>query len=259
VGALRLISDAAPVEPTLDAAISRALMLRVAAGELPDTLRISRPGPSVAFGRRDQIGPGYADAVAAARTGGFEATERLAGGRAAVFHQDTIHFSHSIHEPDPRKHVTQRFDETAALIAEACRQLGVAAHVGEVEGEYCPGAHSVNARHQAKLMGVGQRVIQNGASIGGVLVVDGADRIRAILGPVYAALDLSWRPDTTGSLVDEVSSITWDQAVDAVVTAYRSRYELEPALLDEDALALARTLQPEHLSPATADARAADS
>ena len=34
-------------------AISRALMTRVAAGELPDTLRISRPAASVAFGKRD--------------------------------------------------------------------------------------------------------------------------------------------------------------------------------------------------------------
>jgi octanoyl-[GcvH]:protein N-octanoyltransferase len=249
VSALHLIVDPSPVEPALDAAISRALMLRVAAGDLADTLRISRPGASVAFGKRDQISSGYADAVEAARAGGFEATERLAGGRAAVFHEGTIHFSHSLHDPDPRKHVTDRFEETAALVAEAFRGLGVDAHVGEIDGEYCPGEHSVNARGRTKLMGVGQRVVHHGANIGGVIVVTGADRIKQVLAPVYAALDLSWRPDTTGSLADEVPSITWEGATGALLDAYAKRYTLEPAELDPDTLALARTLQPEHLSP----------
>ena len=70
-------------------------MLRVAAGELPETLRIARPGPIVAFGKRDVVTAGYPDAVRAARAGGFEAVEGLAGGRAAVFHEDTIAFAHA--------------------------------------------------------------------------------------------------------------------------------------------------------------------
>ena len=43
MAALRLISGSEATDPALDAAISHALMLRVVAGELPDTLRISRP------------------------------------------------------------------------------------------------------------------------------------------------------------------------------------------------------------------------
>ena len=77
-------------------------MLRVAAGELPETLRLARPGAIVAFGKRDVVSPGYADAVQAARAGGFEAIERLAGGRAAVFHEGTIAFAHAIPDADPR-------------------------------------------------------------------------------------------------------------------------------------------------------------
>ena len=38
-------------------------------------------------------------------------------------------------------------------------RLGVDARVGEVPGEYCPGAFSVNARGRIKLAGVGQRLI----------------------------------------------------------------------------------------------------
>lgn len=229
-------------------AISRALMLRVAAGELPDTLRISRPGASVAFGKRDVIGPGYAAAVGAARGAGYEAVERLAGGRASVFHDQTIHFGHSIHHADPRVGVTQRFERTAALVARAFRSLGIDAHVGEVEGEYCPGKHSVNARHETKLMGLGQRVVQHGAHVGGVVVVGGADRIRTVLAPVYAALELDWRPETAGSLTEEDGAIAWEQAKAAIEIEYGAAYDVEPAELDGDTIVLAERLAPEHAS-----------
>jgi octanoyl-[GcvH]:protein N-octanoyltransferase len=249
VAPLRLVSDPASVEPALDAAISRALMLRVASGELPDTLRVSRPGPSVAFGKRDQISAGYADAVAAARAHGFEATERLAGGRAAAFHEGTIHLGHSLHDSDPRRRVTERFEATADLIADALRDLGVEAHVGEVEGEYCPGRHSVNARRATKLAGVGQRVIRDGAHVGGVVVVDGADRIVEVLDPVYSALDLRWRPEATGSVASEGEDLGWEDVRAAIERRYAERYDLLAVDLDDETLALARTLQPEHLGP----------
>jgi octanoyl-[GcvH]:protein N-octanoyltransferase len=231
-------------------AISRALMTRVAAGELPDTLRISRPAASVAFGKRDVVGAGYSAAVAAAHAGGYEAVERVAGGRASVFHDQTIHVGHSVHHADPRVEVTRRFERTAELLTGALRGLGVDAHVGEVEGEYCPGRHSVNARHEAKLAGLGQRVIQRGAHVGAVVVVDGADRIRTVLEPVYDALELDWRPETTGSLADEDPAITWERARKAIGAEYSSAYDLEPAELDDDTLALAERLAPEHVSSA---------
>jgi len=68
---LRLLTESFPEDAALDPAVSRALMLRVAAGELPATLRISRPAAIVAFGKRDAVSPGYRDAVRAARSGGF--------------------------------------------------------------------------------------------------------------------------------------------------------------------------------------------
>lgn len=229
-------------------AISRALMMRVASGELPETLRISRPAASVAFGKRDVIGAGYGAAVAAARAEGYEAVERVAGGRASVFHDQTIHVGHSIPDPDPRVGVTQRFERTAELLARAFCALGVDAHVGEVEGEYCPGEHSVNARRETKLVGLGQRVIDRGAHVGAVVVVDGADRVRTILAPVYAALELDWRPETTGSLADEDRTIGWERARTAIEGEYSKAYDLEPAELDDDTLTLAERLAPEHVS-----------
>jgi lipoate-protein ligase A len=246
---VQLIVESELVDSALDAAVSRALMLRVAGGELPETLRISRPGPTVAFGKRDVVSEGYGAAVQVARSEGFEATERLAGGRAAVFHEQTLHFGHAVRDAEPRLRVTRRFEETANLVARAFTRLGVDARVGEIEGEYCPGEHSVNARGETKLMGLGQRVIKDGAYVGGVVVVAGADRVRDVLVPVYDALGLDWRPETTGSLVDEVPDLRWDDARAAIETEYAALYELEPVELDAETLALARRLAPEHLSP----------
>jgi octanoyl-[GcvH]:protein N-octanoyltransferase len=202
----------------------------------------------VAFGKRDVVSESYAAAVGAARGAGFEAVERLAGGRAAVFHEQTLHFGQAIHDADPRAGVTRRFEQTAELIAGAFGKLGVDARVGEVEGEYCPGEHSVNARGETKLMGLGQRVIKDGAYLGGVVVVAGAERIRDVLVPVYDALGLEWLPETTGSLVDERPGIGWDDVWGAIEAGYAERYELEPAELDGETLELARRLAPEHRS-----------
>lgn len=246
---LRLVTASFPQDPALDTALSRALMLRVAAGELPETLRVARPGAIVAFGKRDVVAAGYREAVRAAREGGYEAIERLAGGRAAVFHEGTIAFAHAVADADPRPRVTERFERTAELIAAALQRLGVDARIGEVAGEYCPGAHSVSAGGERKLMGVGQRLVAGGAHVGGVVVVSGARGVRDILIPVYAALGLGWRPETTGSVDQEAPGATWEEVAGALLAEYGERYELEPAGLDEDTLALAMRLAPEHLSP----------
>ena len=229
--------------------MSRALLERVAAGELPETLRLARPGAMVAFGKLDVVGPGYRDAVRAARAGGFEAIERLAGGRAAVFHEGTVAFSHAIPDRDPRPGVRPRFDAIADRVARALMSLGVDARVGEVPGEYCPGSHSVNAGGRTKLMGVGQRLISGGAHVGGVIVVTGADRVRDILLPVYEAMGLDWRPEATGAVADEVPGVTVADVIAALRESFAGEYSLEESHLDEETLEVARRLVPEHLSP----------
>jgi lipoate-protein ligase A len=251
VARLRLLTHSLPDDPALDTAVSSALMLRVAAGDLPETLRIARPGSIVAFGKRDVVDAGYPSAVRAARDEGFEAIERLAGGRAAVFHHDTIAFAHAVPEADPRGGITRRFDATAALVAAALGRLGIDARVGEVDGEYCPGEHSVSVAGIRKLMGVGQRLVAGGVHMGGVIVVGGADRVRDVLVPVYEALRLDWRPETTGSVADEAPGTSWDDVVEALLSEYENRYELEPVPLDLETLDLARRLAPDHLSPVT--------
>jgi octanoyl-[GcvH]:protein N-octanoyltransferase len=181
---LRVLDDCFPDDPALDAAVSRAVMHRVAQGELPETLRLARPAAVVAFAKRDALSPAYPQAVAAARAGGFGAILRLAGGRAAVFHEGTLELAHAVPDPDPKPGIHKRFEATATLIARALRALGVDSQVGEVPGEYCPGRWSVNAAGARKLAGTGQRVVAGGSHTGAVIVVDGAERVRSVLEPV---------------------------------------------------------------------------
>jgi octanoyl-[GcvH]:protein N-octanoyltransferase len=221
-------------------------MFRVAARELPETLRIAHPGTTVAFAKRDAVAPGYEAAVRAARERGFEATLRLAGGRAAIFHEGTMEIGHAVPDDEPRARIHERFERTAGRLARALARLGVDARVGEVAGEYCPGRYSVNARGAVKLAGIGQRVVGGGSHTGVVLVIDGEDRINAVLEPVYSELALDWAPAATGSVRAEAPSADWDSVSEALVTEYAREYDLTEDEVDADTLALARSLAPEH-------------
>jgi lipoate-protein ligase A len=232
---LRLIRHSFPDQPELSTEISRTILRRVAAGELPPTIRIHRPGREVAFGRQDIASPGYQAAADAARAAGFAAVERLAGGRAAVFHEGTIAIARAYRDPQPPQRTYARFEEMAELIADALRKLGVDARVGEVPGEYCPGAYSVNARGATKLAGIGQRMIRGGAHMGGVVVVSGGDEIARVLEPVYRALELDWDPSTSGSAAEELGrEVDVDEIEETVIAELAKRYELVDGELDEE-------------------------
>jgi lipoate-protein ligase A len=247
-----------PEPDEMDTAVSHATLRLVARGEIPETLRLHRPAAVVAFGPRDRVATGFGRAVAAARALGFGAIERLAGGRAAVFHQGTLAFSWAIPDPSPRRGIRPRFEETAGILAEAFRSLGVDARVGEVPGEYCPGEHSVNARGKTKLMGVGQRVVAGAAHVGGVVVVTGGNRIREVLLPVYEALELEWDPATVGSVEDEAPGTTWDEVEAAILDTFAARFDLEDGDLTEETLALARELAPRHAVGTPGPVRSSD-
>jgi lipoate-protein ligase A len=199
---------------------------QVASGAATETFRLYRPDDVLAFSGIDASGPGFDAAVAAARAAGFAPALRLAGGRAAVFHTETLAFAWTIPTVESREGIHARFAETSELIAAALNRLGVDARIGEVAGEYCPGEYSVNARGARKLMGVGQRVIRGAAHVGGVLVAQGGQRVRAVLEPVYAAMGVDWNPATTGSVEDEVDGATCDVVADALLDELRSRFEI---------------------------------
>jgi octanoyl-[GcvH]:protein N-octanoyltransferase len=247
VEALRLITDSLPDEPALDTAVARATLERVAAGALPETLRLARPGRMVAFGKQDAVSPRYPEAVRVARQAGFEAVLRLGGGRAAAFHEGTVSLAHATPEDDPRPGIHERFERSAELVAAALRRLGVDARVGEVAGEYCPGGYSVNAGGRTKLAGLGQRLIAGGAHVGALIVVEGPDLLRTTLVPVYEALELDWDPATVGAVSDEVPGVTLEDVLEALRQTYAGG--AVGATLDSETVALARRLAPEHRAP----------
>lgn len=241
---LNLIRRSFPDEPELGTSVSRAIMLRVAAGELPPTVRIHRPGREVAFGRQDVAAPGYAAAAEAAIDRGFAPVERLAGGRAAVFHEGTIAFTRAYPDPHPPKRTYERFEEVATLVRDALARIGVNdVRVGEVPGEYCPGAFSVNARGRRKLAGIGQRMIKGSAHVGGVVVASDAEAIRDVLVPVYEALELAWDPGTTGSAAAELGrKVDPDEMIEAIVAELAAAHDLYEVDVDAETLALAQRL-----------------
>jgi octanoyl-[GcvH]:protein N-octanoyltransferase len=236
-----------PGRPAFGTAVSRAILIRVAAGELPAMIRLHRPGPILAFSRQDRASRGFAAAVRAAGERGFEPVLRLAGGRAAVFHEQTLACSWAVPDSRPAARTTQRFREMAGVLAGALGGLGIDARVGEVPGEYCPGEWSVNARGRTKLVGIGQRLIAGAAHRGAVIVVGGSERIRGVLVPVYDALGLAWDPATAGSIEDELGEVGLDAVEQAIMAELGRRYELrDDEGLDETTLALAARLEPEH-------------
>jgi lipoate-protein ligase A len=243
---IRLVRQEFAAEPTVDTAVSRALLLRASDGHVAETFRIHVPGRIVAFGKRDALDPGYAAAVAAAGGMGFASVERLAGGRAAVFTEHTLAFSWTIPEGDPRSGIYARFQTLAGLMVGAFRRLGVESRVGEIPGEYCPGDYSVHHAGRIKLMGVGQRLARHAAHVGGVVVVAHGDLIRDVLVPVYAALGLDWDPATAGALTDVVPGLTLDAVTAALVAELETHATLVDDTIDEPTLTLARALAPDH-------------
>jgi len=246
ISTIRLVTDSFTRRPTLDTAVSRALLQQVSDGTEPETLRFYRPGTLVAFGPQDTRSPGYRQAVDAARAGGFEAGQRLVGGRAAVYHEETIAFAWAVPSPTPNADIQARFQHIAEIMVSAFHRLGIDALIGEVPGEYCPGQFSVNTRGKKKLMGVGQRLVSRAAHIGGVVVAGGSTRIRDILLPVYNALGIAWDPDSVGSLEDEMAGVRYEDAQRAVVDEFASRYELVNASVSKDTLTLAEAVEPSY-------------
>jgi lipoate-protein ligase A len=237
----RLVRESFPSDPALEAAVAVALLGRAAeAGEA--TLRLYRPGPTVAFGRLDTLRPGFAAATEAARAHGFTPVVRAPGGHAAAFHQGCLGVDLTMPDGDPITGMQDRFAETGDRLAAALRTLGVDARVGEVPGEYCPGRFSVNARGRVKLVGTAQRVVRRAHLFAAMIVVTDPAPIEAVLVDVYAALELEFDPTTAGAVCTEVAGVTVDDVERAVLIAY----DTHPAELDSTILAAARAAIDRH-------------
>ena len=228
-----LYRDRFPGRPVLDTAISHALLRRVARLDTPESLRLYCPDDALLFSSLDARRPGYGRALELARGAGFEPVVRLAGGHAAVFLESSLAFAWASADPDAPLHIRPRFERLAGWIVMALQRLGLDARLGELAGEYCPGEFSVNLAGRSKVMGVGQRVIRGGAHVGGVITIADTDRLRRVLVPIYAALELEFRPETAGGIADFDPSLCAEDVASAIEEVLESEgISLSPARFD---------------------------
>lgn len=230
-------------DQALELAYAHALVKRAGVGAAHEAIRVYRPSaPVVAFGRRDTLLPGFADAARAADRAGFTPVVRPTGGRAVAYTREAVVVDHVAHDPAGPGGQERRFTEFGGLFVDVLRDLGVDARLGAVPGEYCPGAHSVNARGVAKLVGTAQRMVRNAWLFSSLLVVADHERLRPVLAEVYRLLDQPFDEASVGSLADEVGALDAATVEGALLAAYGRRAPLEPAHPDAATQELAREL-----------------
>ncbi|MFI6833731.1 hypothetical protein ACIBG5_41925 [Kribbella sp. NPDC050241] len=139
-----------------------------------------------------------------------------------------------------------RFKEFGAMYAEVLRELGIDARVGAVPGEYCPGAHSVNARGLVKLVGTGQRIVRDAWLFSALIVVGDDARIQPLLADVYRHLGLPFEVASVGSLSGEVPGLDVETVERRILDAYAVKAQLEPSALDQVTWELALSLVIDH-------------
>jgi lipoate-protein ligase A len=225
-------------------AVGHALVRRASAGEVEEALRVYRPsGPVVVFGRRDTRLPGFGAAVRAARAAGFEPLVRAVGGRPVAYTDQALVVDHVKHERLAPDGMETRFKQYGSLYADVLQTLGIGARVRAVPGEYCPGAHSVNARGVVKLVGTGQRVVPNGWLFSALVVVGDDGRLQPLLADVYRHLELPFDRASVGSLSTEVPGLTVETVERHLLDAYGAT---DRQALDDTTLELAKSLAADH-------------
>ena len=232
-------------DQALELALAHALARRAGAvaGEV---LRVYRPSaPVVVFGRRDTRLPGFAAAVRAAEAAGFTPLVRATGGRVVAYTGRAIVVDHVRHEPDSTGELDHRFAQFGELLATALRTLGIDARVGAVPGEYCPGAHSVNARGTVKLAGTAQRVIKDAWLFSSLVIVADEDSLLPLLAAVYRHLDLPFDKASVGSVTAEQPALRVEDVERSLLEAYGVASS-PVAELDPLTLELARELVDQH-------------
>jgi octanoyl-[GcvH]:protein N-octanoyltransferase len=241
---MELIVERTPRRPSLEVAVSHALVERINEGARGSVLRLYRPTPTVAFGRLDALRPGFAAAVAAARAHGFSPVLRAPGGHAVAYHAGSLGIDEVLREHDPIAGMHDRFARSGERFAAALRTLGVDARVGRVPDEFCPGDFTVNARGAVKLVGTAQRVVRHASLLAASVVVLDAAPVREVLRDVYRALALDWDPATAGAVADEAAGVGLDDVERALLDVYGERDRARA--LDSATLERALALEPRH-------------
>jgi lipoate-protein ligase A len=167
---------------------------------------------------------------------------RSVGGHAAPYDAGSIVVERFEPAEDVTAGLEERFADQSDRLQRVLEQIGADARVGELDGEYCAGAHSISLGGRVKVAGIAQRAMRGGALTSAIITVHGGPWLRAMIERIYAALELDVDPATAGALDEAV-------AVDADDLAARIRAAYRPATLralDDALLDAARELAPRH-------------
>jgi octanoyl-[GcvH]:protein N-octanoyltransferase len=237
-----LVTTGHPERPALDMALTGALLDAVAHGHARETVRVLRPGPTLAFGRMDRARPGFADACRVALAHGREPVIRYGGGHAAAYDPDCVLVEVIRHHEHLLGGLDERFVDMVALVQEALAPLGVTLELGELPGEYCPGRFSLHLPSGPKVAAVAQRVTRRASLTSAVVVIRGGDALRDTLKDVYGALALPLDIRTAGAIADQQPHVAVDAVAQALLETAANRYRAVPARIGPDTVRRANEL-----------------
>ena len=220
--------------------LQQALLEEVASGERGPSSLTWTSSRYVGVTRPEIRLPGFEEAAKAAADLGFPVLVRNSGGGAVAANEGSISFSLTFPVEDLRHRLFERYTEGGELIAAALRRLGVDAEGGAVEGEFCPGAHSVRSGgpRGVKHAGLAQRVTRRAARLEALILVSGVGELVPVLQKLYGALGLPFRPECIGDLPAKVP-----QVIEALSAETRGRYGGQMKRPEEGILEKARSLR----------------
>ena len=216
--------------------LQQAVLDEVASGESGPTALVWTSPRYVGVTRLETRLPGFGEAVKVAEGLGFPVLIRNSGGGAVAANNGSISFSLTFPVEDLRHGLYERYAEGVDLIAAALGRVGVEAEGGPVEGEFCPGAHSVRSGGPGgvKHAGLAQRVTRRAARLEALILVSETGELGPVLEEFYGAL--GFRPDSIGDL-----PATVPQAIEALSAETSERYGGEEVPVRKGLLAKARS------------------
>jgi lipoate-protein ligase A len=217
--------------------LQQAVLEEVASGDRGSTALVWTSSRYVGATRPEMRLPGFPEAARAAKGLGFPVLVRNSGGGAVAANEGSISFSLTFPVEDLRHGLYERYAGGVDLVAAALRRLGVEAEGGEVDGEFCPGAHSVRSGGPGgvKHAGLAQRVTRRAARLEALILATQTGELVPVLERFYGTLGLPFRPRSIGDL-----PATVPQVVEALTAETRERYGGAVGRPEEDILEKAR-------------------
>jgi octanoyl-[GcvH]:protein N-octanoyltransferase len=182
-------------------------------------IRVRRAPRCVAFSRRDQNQPGFADAAAAAERLGYRALVRPVGGTFVPLDDGSLVVDEFGFSP-PGEWPQDRYRRHVDTLVDVYRGWGIDARVGELPGEYCPGRFSVNHAGRFKISGTAQRVSGGAWLVSTVVRVHSADPLVLVIHACSDALQAGIDPVLAGSVELVAPDLSMDAAARDILRSF---------------------------------------